>query len=215
MDNHSDNQEMINKINNLEKEIRKNKVRNNIIILMIVLIIIILFVICLLGYKIGKIGYTIPTFGEVQEEIDTITITDENGTTWKNSDLQIFKNAKFNGENIIAPHSIGTYQFYVKNKVGKDITYNIRLLDEMSHFVNMKYKLKIDNVYICGDESTYVSIDELNVDDVVLMTDSTTLYTLEWYWEDNDELDTYVGSLKTDEYYTLRLNIQAFDKFSN
>ena len=73
----------------------------------------------------------------------------------------------------------------------------------------MKYKLKIDNVYICGNTNNYVEIDKLNIDNIVLMKNSTTLYSLEWYWEDNDKLDTYVGGLKTDEYYTLKFNIQA------
>ena len=27
------------------------------------------------------------------------------------------------------------------------------------------------------------------------------------YWEDDDKADTYVGSLKSDEYYTLKLMI--------
>ena len=49
----------------------------------------------------------------------------------------------------------------------------------------------------------------MNIDDIVLMKNSTTLYSLEWFWEDNDESDTYVGGLKSDEYYTLRFNIQA------
>ena len=159
----------------------------------------------------GKIGYsTVNSSGTTSDEnIDIIEITDENGATWKNNKLQIFKNEKFNGEKIIAPKSKGTYKFYIKNKVGNDITYNISLLDEMSHFVNMKYKLKLNDVYICGNKDEYVGIDELNVDNIVLTKDSTTLYTLEWYWEDEDKLDTFVGSLEDDQYYTLKLNVQA------
>ncbi len=204
-------EELEEKVEIIEKELNKNKRKNKILIIIIILLIIILLLMCLLGYKIGKIGYsTVNSSGTTSDEnIDLIEITDENGATWKNNKLQIFKNEKFNGEKIIAPKSKGTYKFYIKNKVGNDITYNISLLDEMSHFVNMKYKLKLNDVYICGNKDEYVGIDELNVDNIVLTKDSTTLYTLEWYWEDEDELDTFVGSLEDDQYYTLKLNVQA------
>lgn len=198
------NNKIIEKIEKVEKSVKRNKI-------ILILIILLLLIICLLGYKIGRIGYsTVETSNEIEDEkLDIITITDEN-TKWdKNAHLNIFNNAKFNGEKIIAPHSMGMYKFYVKNEVDSDITYNIRILDEMSNFVNMKYKLKLNNVYIFGDKDTYVTLDKLNLDDIVLMKDSTTLYTLEWYWEDDDEKDTYIGSLDSDEYYYLNLNILA------
>jgi len=205
------NNELLEKINELEDKIKKNKIRNIIILLIIIILIINILIICLLCYKMGAIGYrTLLTSGDPSNAIDVVTIKDENGKEWNDTYLNIFKNEKFNGEKIIAPHSIGTYQFYVTNKSKESIAYNLRLLDEMNHFINMKYKLKIDNVYICGDEDTYVGIEELNIDNIILMNNSTTLYTLEWYWEDDDVADTFVGSLDTDEYYTLRLNIQIF-----
>lgn len=35
----------------------------------------------------------------------------------------------------------------------------------MKHFVNMKYKLKMDNIYIKGNADNYVTLDELNLND--------------------------------------------------
>lgn len=63
----------------------------------------------------------------------------------------------------------------------------------MKHFVNMKYKLKMDNIYIKGNADNYVTLDELNLNDIVVLKDSINIFTLEWYWKDDDELDTYVG----------------------
>ena len=193
-------------------KIEKSKEKNKKLI--ILLLILILLVFCLAGYKLGKIGYSIiNSSGTINENIDLIEITNEKGVNWKNSDLQIFKNQKFNGEKKIAPNSKGMYKFYVKNQIGDNIKYNINLLDEMSHFVNMKYKLKSNDIYVCGNENEYVGIDELNLENVVLVKDSTILYTLEWYWEDDDELDTYVGGLDG-QYYTLKINVQ-FDSILN
>ncbi len=204
--NTENDKDLAKKIEDIEKSVRRNKTKNNIII---ILIIIILLLLCILGYKVGRIGYsTIDTSGTA-EKIDVIKVTSE-GTTWgENTRLNIFNNKKFNDEKKIAPKSSGTYRFYIKNELEDNISYNINLLDDMSNFVNMKYKLKLNNVYVCGNEQTYVSIDELNLKDIILTKDSTSLYTLEWYWEDDDEKDTYIGSSKTDEYYTLGLKIQA------
>ena len=79
----------------------------------------------------------------------------------------------------------------------------------MKHFVNMKYKLKIDNIYIRGNEKEYVGIDELNAEIIVVLKDSNNIYTLEWYWEDSDKEDTTVGSKKENQHYSLTLQINA------
>lgn len=126
----------------------------------------------------------------------------------KDNKLNIFNNEKFDGKNIIAPHSYGKYQFYVSNISKKDVKYSMKFSDEMKKFVNMKYRLKIDNVYIRGDENNYTTIDNLDVDEIVVLKDSTNIFTLEWYWEDNDSLDTTVGSEKDTQYYKLNLKIQ-------
>lgn len=122
--------------------------------------------------------------------------------------LNIFNNEKFNGEKIIAPKSKGKCEFYIENAIGQDTIYNIEFLDEMKTPINMKYKLKINNIYIRGNEETYVDIKELGTEDIIVLKDSITKYTLEWYWEDDDTADTYVGG-KEKQYYTLKLNIKA------
>ena len=43
----------------------------------------------------------------------------------------------------------------------------------------------------------------------IRVKDSINLYTLEWYWEDDDIRDTYVGLQKEDQHYTLQVEIQA------
>ena len=124
--------------------------------------------------------------------------------------LDTFKNEKFDGEKKIAPNSKGTYQFYIKNISKSDVKYDIKFTDEMNHFVNMKYKLKMDNIYIKGNADNYVTLDELNLDDIMVLKDSLNIFTLEWYWEDDDELDTYIGGKsEEDRYYKLNLEINS------
>lgn len=172
-----------------------------------ILIIIIIILILLLVWKIGRIGIDErPTSGKTYT--DGIVVTEDNIGIEKDTKLNIFNNEKFEGEKIIAPHSQGTYKFYIKNKSNRDINYNIKFSDEMKKFVNMKYRLKIDNIYIRGNEEGYTTIENLDVNNVTVPKDSINVFTLEWYWEDNDELDTKVGTSE-ERYYTINLKIEA------
>ena len=79
-------EELEEKVEIIENELNRNKRKNKILILIIILLIVILLVMCLLGYKMGKIGYsTVNSSGTTNESIDLIEITDENGATWKNN----------------------------------------------------------------------------------------------------------------------------------
>ena len=172
-----------------------------------ILIIIIIILILLLVWKIGRIGIDErPTSGKTYT--DGIVVTEDDIGIEKDTQLNIFNNEKFKGEKIIAPHSQGTYKFYIKNKSNRDINYNIKFSDEMKKFVNMKYRLKIDNIYIRGNEEGYTTIENLDVNNVTVPKDSINVFTLEWYWEDNDELDTKVGTSE-ERYYTINLKIEA------
>ena len=57
----------------------------------------------------------------------------------------------------------------------------------------------------------------MNLNDIVVLKNSTNIYTLEWYWDDDDELDTYVGSQEEDNYYQINLDIEAteYRKYEN
>lgn len=195
----------------IEKYERKQK-RDRWQKIILIIIIIILLLLWLLCWKLGKIGYNtdqLPSDPVFNEQLPTIKVSDDETEITNDNDLNIFANAKFNGETKIAPKSSGEYKFVIENISDTTLAYDIKFKDIMSNPINMKYKLKIDNIYIRGNEDKYIDIDELSVDDIVVLEDSNNIFTLEWYWEDDDKADTYVGSLESDEYYTLELMIQA------
>jgi len=197
--------ELINEYERKQKRDRWQK----IILIIIIIILLLLWILC---WRLGKIGYNtepLPSDPVFNEQLPIIKVSDNETEITDDTDLNIFANAKFNGESKIAPKSSGEYKFVIENISDTTLAYDIEFKDIMSNPVNMKYKLKIDNIYIRGDEETYVGINQLSVNDIVVLENSNNVFTLEWYWEDNDKADTYVGSLKSDEYYTLKLMIQA------
>ncbi len=193
-----------------EKETMRNK-RNKIVIIILIISSILLLLFFWLGCKVGKIGFGYKTTSTEPsiDSSDMILIKENDMKEVTDNKLNIFKNEKFDGQSIIAPKSYGKYQFYVSNISKKDVKYSMKFSDEMKMFVNMKYKLKIDNVYIKGDAENYTTIDDLDIDEIVVLKDSTNVFSLEWYWEDNDSLDTAIGSEKDTQYYKLNLQIQA------
>ena len=197
----------------LEKNYKKETRKNRIIIVILIITIILLLLFFVLGCKVGKIGFGYkPTSTEPSiNSSNMILIKESDMKEVIDNKLNIFKNEKFDGQSIIAPKSYGKYQFYVSNISNKHVKYTMKFSDEMKKFVNMKYKLKIDNVYIRGDLENYTTIDNLELDEIVVLKDSTNIFTLEWYWEDNDSLDTGVGSEKDTQYYKLNLQIQPIE----
>ena len=100
-------------------------------------------------------------------------------------------------------------KFGVKNVTNGDIIYDVGFTDQSNYLVNMKYKLKIDNIYIVGDENHYVSLDQMKVNDITVVNGSNNIFTIEWYWEDDDPRDVIVGMAEPTQYYTLNLAINA------
>ena len=197
----------------LEKNYKKETRKNRIIIVILIITIILLLLFFVLGCKVGKIGFGYkPTSTEPSiDSSNMILIKESDMKEVIDNKLNIFKNEKFDGQSIIAPKSYGKYQFYVSNISNKHVKYTMKFSDEMKKFVNMKYKLKIDNVYIRGDLENYTTIDNLELDEIVVLKDSTNIFTLEWYWEDDDSLDTGVGSEKDTQYYKLNLQIKPIE----
>ena len=191
------------------ERIQKRDRCHKIILIAIIIILLLLWLLC---WRLGKIGYNtepLPSDPVFNEQLPTIKVSDNETEITDNTDLNIFANEKFNGESIIAPKSSGEYKFVIDNIADTTLAYDIEFKDIMSNPINMKYRLKIDNIYIRGNENEYIDISELSVDDIVVLEDSNNIFTLEWYWEDDDTADTYVGSLKSDGYYTLELMIKA------
>lgn len=190
---------------NLETKEKRDRIAKFIFVIVIIILLLIFYI---LGYKLGKIGY-IEKYVSPLSNIKIIKVTDDNTKIITDTKLNIFKNEKFNGEEKIAPNSYGKYQFLVKNIAEQNMKYSLNFFDEATLPINMKYRLKIDNVYIRGSSKEYISIEDLNVDDIIVLKDSTNVFTLEWYWEDDDENDTYVGIQEIDQYYKLRIEINA------
>lgn len=219
----------IDELDKLEKKHRRDNIHKIILIIIIIILLLLHWFLC---GRLGKIGFgdtntstTITDGNNVNIDTDNSNKTDKNVTgpgvidvielvdgdinNIKGTELNIFKNELFDGEKIIAPGSYGKYTFLVKNLTGQNLTYDIDFADSMTNPINMKYKLKIDNIYIRGNKDSYVMVDDLQVDDVIVVEDSVNAFTLEWYWEHNDVMDTYVGTRKDEQSYTLDITIDS------
>ena len=72
----------------------------------------------------------------------------------------------------------------------------------------MKYRLKLNNVYIVGDENNYEDLNKLSLEDIKILEKSKCLYTLEWKWEDSEnDIEIAKNGLAT-----YRLYIEIFSK---
>ncbi len=204
-----------NDMNNSEYSEERGQLRKykRIIYFLITLILIIIILYIFLVAKLGRIGYRYGDIKQVNAQFDNlsiINISGDNNNNLKNTVLDIFSNEKEEDKKLIAPNSKGSFKFCIQNVTDYDINYDIMFSDIMTEKVNMKYRLKIDNIYIRGSENEYVDLNKLNLSDVKVLKNSNNVFTLDWYWEEtSDEEDTRIGSSENDIYYTLKLSVIA------
>lgn len=166
-----------------------------IVLIIIILILLLILIFYIIIYRIGKIGYEVsnPT------PINTLEITQNNISWDKIEDLDIFNNPEFNNEKIVVLMSKGSYEFVISNTINEKIKYSIMAEEVNDLNINMKYRLKLDNIYVVGDKDTWVDIKDLILQDVIVPKNSSNIYTLEWYWEESNN-DTHIGSQVYAEY---------------
>ncbi len=130
------------------------------------------------------------------QEID-IVMTEESGNAWGQKDyLSIFPEDVRTGEKLLAPGYEGSYDFVVNNENDLDLIVHLTFGDKNTAEVPMRYKLRMGNVYVIGDDDNYVTVDKLALEDVKVEPESATRFTLEWIWvEEDDEKDTAIGNL--------------------
>lgn len=127
---------------------------------------------------------------------------------WTNlKELSIFNNSYYQGRPMIAPGLKGKYNFTVENYTNTKVKYNMNFKEENNYNINMVYKLKLNNLYVAGNENKWVKYEDLCIKDLIINKHTSDLYTLEWKWEDNYN-DTQIGETEGSNY-KLKIRIDA------
>lgn len=152
--------------------------------------------------------YDIPVWDEDEDEevIGKVFVDDVNGDYIYQQNLKIFTNPAFQYTNKIAPGSSNSYYFSVHNSTNQDLKYYISMFEQTEYKVNLKYRLRRNNMYVVGDENTWVSANKVITDYSVINKGATDSYILDWKWFDDDANDTIAGKNMSSEY---KLNIRT------
>ena len=136
----------------------------------------------------------------------TIFIADETGTAWSDQEnLPVFYNDKF-GDSVIAPGMSGSYRFVFENKNDDAVEFSLGFSEMNEYGIGLGYRLVRDGSPVTLSEG-FVKPEELGADGMTLQAYSSTLFELQWYWVENDEIDTAAG--EADAIYTLTISFTA------
>lgn len=201
-----------------QNEDKKNK-KKKLLLLLLLLLLLFLF-----GWLVFKIGFNV---GKGQKPISpdstpqrmVIAISDANGT-WKSgkggseeetiNKINVFS-VSTSERRYIAPYDKGVYEFDVKNTINKNITYDLTLEEDNIDKVNIKYKLKKNGNYIMG-EYDWLYYNEIHLEDILLSSQSTDSYVLEWSWvSEDDDLDTKIGLKENRALYSITIKVMAIE----
>lgn len=136
----------------------------------------------------------------------TIFIADETGTAWSDQEnLPVFYNDEF-GDSVIAPGMSGSYRFVLENKNDDAVEFSLGFSEVNEYGIGLGYRLVRDGLPVTLSEG-FVKPEELGADGMTLQAHSSALFELQWYWVENDEIDTAAG--EADAIYTLTISFTA------
>ena len=135
-----------------------------------------------------------------KEVIGQVFVDDDINDYAYQKNLHIFDNPAYEDENKIAPGVSNVYHFVVHNSTNSDIKYYIRMHETTEYKINLKYRLKKNNKYVVGNDTTWVTADEVVTKFSGIKEDSSDSYLLEWKWFDDDVNDTIAGENMRSEY---------------
>ncbi len=167
-----------------------------LLLLLILLLVATAFAFALSAYAI--------VFSENANDIPVLFLADEEGTSWEDTEnLPVFRNEEF-GDTVIAPGMKGTYRFIFENRNESQLTYSLSFSEDNTYGIGLRYRLRRDGAYVSGTEG-YVAVEELGLGSLTIEAKSSTVFELEWYWEDNDAVDTAAG--ENNAVYTLNITL--------
>lgn len=134
-----------------------------------------------------------------------VIITEKDKSWTELERLSIFNNEFFKGENKIAPGVYGSYEFKVDNQSKSSIVYNIKMSENNSYKINLKYRIRKNGQYL-NDE--YVSADNLQILKQQLESYGKDTYIIDWKWFDSDN-DTEIGKNAENVKYNLFIKIDG------
>lgn len=143
-------------------------------------------------------------------------------SSYQNGD-GVFTVASKNGDKLFAPGTTAKYVFIMQNDGNMavdyvtDLQFSLQISDKLVENDDFPIKVRLYNdrgEYLIGDNETYVSVfDAVNTGHIGLLgASSYDTYTLElnWPFDGDDELDTYLGNLSQEKGVTLTLKINVY-----
>ncbi len=117
----------------------------------------------------------------------------------------------------IAPGSSGEYVFILNNPHNQSLSYDFKIKEffngaEVSNFP-LEFRIKMNNALLESDK--WLSAEELNFNDLIMLADSDQRFALEWRWQfdgGNDVLDTYFGSSNGEYSLVFELTAEVYEE---
>lgn len=153
-------------------------------------------------------------------------VSDDNGTWYKETQVEIFRIAygengneitvkSNNNEMVIAPGTTNSYTFKLKNTGDVALDYTVSMEAYTSDNIDIPVETRMnrfDSTWIAGGSDKWESVPEFNgtEDNYTLGAGRYSSYTFDWQWpfeSGDDEWDTYLGNLAVQEDVTLTIKI--------
>lgn len=138
-----------------------------------------------------------------------VSVQEKGGPVWtQNTIISLFADRTGAGKDRkLMPGSKGSYAFLVSNQNAYPVIYRMKISAPQGQLLlPLRYRLKSDGVYLCGNNKTWLTAEQLATASVKLEPDTEKEYLLEWQWlfdGGDDAYDTEIGSSDNLEYQVI------------
>lgn len=149
-----------------------------------------------------------PTEPDPTEPLN-VSVQEKGGSVWtQNTIISLFADRTgAEKDRKLIPGSKGSYTFLVSNRNDDPVIYRMKISAPQGQLLlPLRYRLKSDGVYLCGNNKTWLTAEQLATASVKLVPDTEKEYLLEWQWlfdGGDDAYDTEIGNADHLEYQVI------------
>jgi len=137
----------------------------------------------------------------------------------RETDLDVFNDAKLGGKKLVHPFTKGSYTFAVYNNSNSNLLpYSLKISGVNPDEIPLVFSLRKNGEYVYGGEriTNMLPLSEIKLSEINLGGKKTDMYIINWEWKtERDDIDTAIGRNGSQTYKLVLMATGTIPEINN